>query len=98
MLSGTVAGDESGPRSFFLVSGAHDPGFPWGDGETFSDVLLAVARPGSDGYDRYCISRRALGGLELDVAGGKYRFFLRTGEDPSWSNRAISWLLYRMGY
>jgi len=25
-------------------------------------------------------------------------FFLRTGENPSWSNRLMSWLLYRMGF
>jgi hypothetical protein len=25
-------------------------------------------------------------------------FFVRTGENPSWGNRAASWVLYRLGY
>jgi len=64
VLSGILQG-EDGPRSFFLVSGAHDKGFPWGDGETFWDVMLAI----EDG-----ISDRVLEGLYLDVERGIYRY------------------------
>ncbi len=59
--------------SFLLVSGTHDKDFPWGDGELYWDVLLAVADPGG-GYRRYCITDRTLPGLELDVATGTYRY------------------------
>ena len=72
VLSG-VAADETGPRPFFLVSGVHDRGFPWGDGETFWDVLLALGN-GAGGYDRFCVTDRFLEGLELDVEQGIYRY------------------------
>lgn len=73
VLSGRAASDGGGEVPFFLVSGFHDPGFPWGDGEPFSDLLLAVG-DGSGGWERYCISERVLEGLALDVAGGRYRY------------------------
>ena len=38
VLSGTVRNERGEARRFFLVSGVHEVGFPWGDGETFSDV------------------------------------------------------------
>jgi len=72
VLSGMLNGPD-GPRDFFLVSGVHEKGFPWGDGESFSDVILAVS-DGNDGYRRYGITRRALDGLELDVEHGKYSY------------------------
>ena len=72
VLSGVLNGP-GGPRDFFLVSGVHEKGFPWGDGESFSDVMLAVA-DGSGGYRRYGITDRALEGLELDVEHGMYRY------------------------
>ncbi|UCE50402.1 MAG: hypothetical protein JSW47_09595, partial [Phycisphaerales bacterium] len=68
VLSGVLNGPD-GPRDFFLVSGVHEKGFPWGDGESFWDVILAVA-DGSGGYRRYGITERALEGLELDVEHG----------------------------
>ena len=58
---------------FFLVTGVHARGFPWGDGELFSDVLLAVG-DGAGGWRRWAISDRALDGLTLDVAGGICRY------------------------
>ncbi|MBI5532943.1 MAG: DUF362 domain-containing protein [Deltaproteobacteria bacterium] len=73
---------------FFLVSGVHDRGFPWGDGEIFWDVLLIV---GSDeGWRRYCITDRVLPGLEVDVDHGRYRykgplFLLKEGYSTSMS-------------
>jgi uncharacterized protein (DUF362 family) len=58
---------------FFLVSGVHDRGFPWGDGELFCDVLLAVG-DGRGGFQRYAMTHRVLEGLELDVEGGVLRY------------------------
>ncbi|MEF8787619.1 MAG: DUF362 domain-containing protein [Planctomycetota bacterium] len=72
VLSGTVDADGES-RPFFLASGAHEEGFPWGDGEAFWDVLLVVG-DGDGGWQRYCISDRVLEGLQLDVAGGTYRY------------------------
>jgi uncharacterized protein (DUF362 family) len=72
VLSGVLQG-EGGPKSFFLVSGVHDKGFPWGDGETFWDVMLAIEEGNGD-YTRYCITDRVLEGLHLDVARGIYRY------------------------
>jgi uncharacterized protein (DUF362 family) len=72
VLSGMLQG-EDGPKSFFLVSGVHDKGFPWGDGETFWDVMLAI-EDGKGDYQRYCITDRVLEGLHLDVERGTYRY------------------------
>jgi uncharacterized protein (DUF362 family) len=73
VLSGSGSFSGGAPAKFFLVSGAHEKGFPWGDGETFWDVLLAVRGP--DGtYERYCISDRVLTGMALSVEGGTYRY------------------------
>ncbi len=72
VLSGVLNGPD-GPRDFFLVSGVHEKGFPWGDGESFWDVILAVA-DGNGGYRRYGVTDRALEGLELDVEHGTYRY------------------------
>ena len=72
VLSGVVNGP-NGPRDFFLVSGVHEKGFPWGDDESFWDVLLAVA-DGRGGFRRYGITDRALKGLDLDVEHGTYRY------------------------
>ena len=71
VLCGVLDGP-AGPRDFFLVSGVHEKGFPWGDGESFSDVILAIADGG--GYRRYGVTDRALEGLKLDVEHGKYRY------------------------
>jgi uncharacterized protein (DUF362 family) len=73
VLSGQVHWMNGADVSFFLVSGVHDRGFPWGDDELFWDVLLVVG-DGQGGYQRYCITDRVLEGLELDVVGGVYRY------------------------
>lgn len=72
VLSGVLNG-RHGPREFFLVSGVHEKGFPWGDEESFWDVLLAVS-DGNGGYARYGITDHALEGLRLDVENGTYRY------------------------
>lgn len=72
VLSGVLNSPE-GPRDFFLVSGVHEKGFPWGDSESFWDVILAVG-DGNAGYRRYGITDHALEGLELDVEHGKYHY------------------------
>jgi uncharacterized protein (DUF362 family) len=89
VLSGTVR-DAGEQRPFFLVSGVHDKGFPWGDGETFWDVLLAVG-DGSGGYHRYAVTDRVLEGLEVDVERGICRYegplyAIRTGYGTSFSH------------
>jgi uncharacterized protein (DUF362 family) len=63
----------SGAAPFFLVSGVHDKGFPWGDGELFWDVLLAVG-DGRGGYRRFAITDRVLTGLQLNIGQGTYRY------------------------
>jgi uncharacterized protein (DUF362 family) len=74
VVSGTVrASDGGAPVPVFLVAGVHAPGFPWGDGEAFSDVLIAVG-DGAGGWTRYAMTDRALEGLSLDVAGGTCRY------------------------
>jgi len=72
VLSGVVRRG-TGEVPFFLVSGVHDKGFPWGDAETFWDVLLAVG-DGKGGYERYAITDRILEDLEVDVERGVYRY------------------------
>ncbi len=72
ILSGKVV--QNGlEKEFFLVSGKHDKGFPWGDGEIFWDVLLLIGDQ-AGGYRKYCMSDRVLPGLELNVQAGSYRY------------------------
>ncbi len=72
VVSGKIA-SESQVTGFFLVSGIHDRDFPWGDGEVFSDALL-VTGDSVAGYQRYCITDRALNGLQLNVEKGFYKY------------------------
>jgi uncharacterized protein (DUF362 family) len=60
-------------REFFLITGEHDKGFPWGDGEAFWDLLLVVQDPGGN-YRRYAITNRVLEGLDLNLADGTCRY------------------------
>ncbi|MFA6148160.1 MAG: DUF362 domain-containing protein [bacterium] len=72
-LSGRMRRADGGEVPFFLGSGSHERGFPWGDGELFSDVLLVVGDV-KGGFQRFCISDRTLEGLSLDISGGVYRY------------------------
>jgi len=73
VLSGMLRSAAGAEAPFFLASGTHDRGFPWGDGELFWDVLLAVG-DGRGGWRRFAVSDRVLEGLDLDVAAGSYRY------------------------
>jgi uncharacterized protein (DUF362 family) len=73
VLSGRMRCSDGADVPFFLGSGVHERGFPWGDGELFSDVLLVVG-DGKGGFQRFCISDRTLEGLFLDISGGVYRY------------------------
>jgi len=73
ILAGSLQQEKGAEVPFFFVSGVHERGFPWGDDESFSDVLLAIG-DGRGSWQRYCITDRALEGLELDVADGLYRY------------------------
>ena len=73
VLSGRMRRADGVEVPFFLGSGVHERGFPWGDGELFSDVLLVVG-DGKGGFQRFCISDRTLEGLVLDISGGVYRY------------------------
>ncbi|HZP01423.1 MAG TPA: DUF362 domain-containing protein [Terriglobia bacterium] len=89
VLAGSLQKNDGNEVPFFLVSGVHERGFPWGDTGIFWDVLLAVG-DGKGGYDRYCITDYVLEGLELDVPKGVYRyrgpiFLLREGYAASFS-------------
>jgi uncharacterized protein (DUF362 family) len=73
ILSGVLTDSESNEKPFFMVSGVHDKGFPWGDAQPFSDLLLVIGDQ-SGGYDKYCITDFALNGLELNVEKGLYEY------------------------
>ena len=73
VLSGRMRRADGAEVPFFLGSGVHERGFPWGDGELFSDVLLVLG-DGKGGFERFCISDRTLEGHFLDISGGVYRY------------------------
>ncbi|MBW6504255.1 DUF362 domain-containing protein [bacterium] len=73
VLSGRMRRADGAEVPFFLGSGVHERGFPWGDGELFSDVLLVVG-DGKGGFQRFCMTDRTLEDLVLDISGGVYRY------------------------
>jgi len=77
-------------RPFFMFSGVHERGFPWGDTGIFWDVVMVVG-DGQGAWERYAITDLVLEGLELDVARGVYRyhgplFALQDGYSTSFSS------------
>jgi len=72
-LTGKVRAGDGAGQDFFLVSGAHDKDFPWGDTECFWDVLLLLG-DGDGGWRRFCLTDRVLDGMELDIEGGQWRY------------------------
>jgi len=73
VLAGALRDVHGAQAPFFFVSGTHDKGFPWGDGEIFWDLLFAIG-DGRGGYRRYAITDRVLEGLKLDIARGTYHY------------------------
>jgi uncharacterized protein (DUF362 family) len=72
-LSGNAVSKENRPCALFFFSGIHDRDFPWGDGETFSDIGLLLQ--GQDGDCRsYALSDRVIENLTLDVEKGICRY------------------------
>jgi uncharacterized protein (DUF362 family) len=60
-------------KDFFFFSGEHDKDFPWGDGETMSDVgLLITDHNGTS--EKYGITNRSLGGLRVDLKRNIYSY------------------------
>lgn len=59
-------------RGWCLLSGVHEAGFPWGDPQAASDLLLVVF--GEGGERRFVAAGEALEGLTHDAAGGIYRY------------------------
>ncbi len=76
VLSGKLTGSANGNterKDFFFFSGEHDKGFPWGDGETMSDVALMIVD--SDGNsEKYGMTKRALEGLRVDIERNIYSY------------------------
>lgn len=64
VLRGTLARDGS-EGEFFLFSGVHEKGFPWGDNIGFWDIGLVVKEGG--GWRRLALTGHAIEGLELHV-------------------------------
>ena len=57
---------------FFLFSGVHDKGFPWGDNVGFSDIGL-VLREG-DTWRRFALTEHAIETLKLRLSEGIYQY------------------------
>jgi len=69
VLSGSVVDAAGATQPFFLVTGIHTKDFPWGDGESFGDVLLVVGDPA--GAPRtYAMTDRRLMNHAVDIKAG----------------------------
>ena len=68
VLSGTLLAEGADAQPFFLVTGEHAKGFPWGDEQPFSDILLLVG-DGPGKWRRFCLSAPAIEGLDLRLMG-----------------------------
>ena len=73
VLAGRVHDTSGDEHPLFLVSGIHTPGFPWGDGETFCDLLMILGDP-DDSPKRYAISARHIAKQVVDIQGGKLEY------------------------
>jgi uncharacterized protein (DUF362 family) len=88
-LTGSLQSGNS-TRPFFMFSGVHERGFPWGDSGIFWDVAFVVGNDEGE-WERYAVTDLVLDGLELDVARGLYRyhgpiFALQQGYSTSFSS------------
>ncbi len=76
VLSGKLtdnADGNNGTKDFFFFSGEHDKGFPWGDGETMSDVALLIIDSNGNS-EKYGMTKRALEGLRVDIERNVYSY------------------------
>ena len=73
VLNGSLRKTGGGEYPFFFFSGVHSKDFPWGDGEVFWDIGLAIG-DGKDGWRKFALTDRVIAGLRLDVKGGAYRY------------------------
>lgn len=76
VLSGKLTDNtngNNGTKDFFFFSGEHDKGFPWGDGETMSDVALLIVGSNGDS-EKYGMTKRALEGLRVDIERNIYSY------------------------
>lgn len=73
VLNGILRRAGGGEIPFFFFSGVHSKGFPWGDGEVFWDIGLAVG-DGQGGFRKFALTDRVIAGLTLDVRGGTFRY------------------------
>ncbi len=60
-------------KEFFFFSGEHDKDFPWGDGETMSDVALLIVDSNGNS-EKYGMTKRALKGLNVDIERNIYSY------------------------
>ncbi len=73
VLSGVLRGEGGEEKPFFFFSGVHSKDFPWGDGEVFWDIGLAI-REGETNWRKFVLTDRVIAGLSLDVKAGSYRY------------------------
>ena len=73
VLNGVLRGEGGEEKPFFFFSGVHSKDFPWGDGEVFWDVGLAI-REAENKWRRFALTDRVIEGLDLDVKAGSYRY------------------------
>lgn len=71
-----LRGPEAG---FFLVSGRHRPGFPWGDPPGASDVVLVLWPDQPERTRRFVAAGATLEGLVHEVGDGRYAY-----RGPAW--------------
>ena len=69
VLNGYLRGEGGEEKPFFFFSGVHSKDFPWGDGEVFWDVGLAI-REAENKWRRFALTDRVIEGLDLDVKAG----------------------------
>jgi uncharacterized protein (DUF362 family) len=57
---------------FFIFSGAHDKGFPWGDNVSFWDIGLVLGEAGN--WRRFALTEYAIKDMKLNLTEGIYQY------------------------
>ena len=73
VLNGVLRGEGGEEKPFFFFSGVHSKDFPWGDGEVFWDVGLAI-READNKWRKFALTDRVIEGLDVDIHSGSYRY------------------------